>query len=705
VLLSGKPAARLIALPSGRLAKWPVVVIWALIVVGVFPLAGKLSDAVTDGSSAELPRGAESTQVSALTDRFPDGQISTGILIYTRAEGVTAADRAKAEADRTALAPLAAAPIPPVAPSADGKALMVTVGLTDDDTLTDTAEKVRTRMETALPDGLQARLTGPAGGALDSSEMFAQADATGLIVTVVVVTLLLLLIYRSPVLWLLPLVNAFLALQLANAMAYLLAEHAGMFVAPGAASILTVLCFGVSTDYALLLLARYREELRRHPDRHVAMAVALRRAVPAIAASAATVGLGLLALLAADMGFNYSLGPVGAIGIAAGLAAMVTLLPALLVILGRWVFWPVIPRYGSAETAHRSAWGRIGDKVAVRPRLVWVASTLVLGTIALAALSIDTGLDDEHVTTTTPASAEGQRMVTAHYPAGRTRPVQVITEAAAAETVAARLRAVPGVAEVRPATPSTYGSLARVDAVLRDPPDSPAAAAAVDRVRAALQGVPDANARVGGSTAQDLDIARAQGHDRRVVIPLVLAVVLGVLILLLRSLIAPLLLVASVVLSYFTALGGSWLIFNHLLGFPAVDVQVALMGFLFLVALGVDYNIFLVSRIREETARHGHREGVLRGLAVTGGVISSAGLVLAATFGSLGMLPLVLFVEMGLLVSLGVLLDTFLVRSVMVPALALDLGRLFWWPSRLARRDATAVEPAEPAERPVPSTR
>ncbi|WP_312882141.1 MMPL family transporter [Actinomadura alba] len=231
-----------------------------------------------------------------------------------------------------------------------------------------------------------------------------------------------------------------------------------------------------------------------------------------------------------------------------------------------------------------------------------------------------------------------------------------------------------------------------------------AAAASVDRVRTALRGVPEANARVGGSTAQDLDIARAQGHDRRVVIPLVLAVVLGVLIVLLRSLVAPLLLVASVVLSYFTALGGSWLIFNHLLGFPAVDVQVALMGFLFLVALGVDYNIFLVSRIREETARHGHRDGVLRGLAVTGGVISSAGLVLAATFGSLGALPLVLFIEMGLLVSLGVLLDTFLVRSVMVPALALDLGRLFWWPGRLAHRDA-AVEPAVPAEPSIPSTR
>ncbi|MBC6462200.1 MMPL family transporter [Actinomadura sp. HBU206391] len=680
------------------------------------PLAGMLSDAVTEQSSAELPRGAESTQVTELTDRFPDGKVASGVMIYARDSGVTAADRAKVEADRTALAPLAVEPIPQARPSADGKALMVVVGLADGDDLSDTAKKVRTQMETALPGGLRAELTGSAGRALDTSEMFASADATALIITVVVVTLLLLVIYRSPVLWLLPLVNAFLALQLANAIAYLLAEYAGMFVAPGAASILTVLCFGVSTDYALLLLARYREELRRHADRHEAMAVALRRAVPAIAASAATVGLALLALLAADMGFNYSLGPVGAIGIAAGLAAMITLLPALLVIFGRWVFWPMIPRYGSADTVHRSMWGRIGDKVAVRPRLVWVTSALILGTIALAALSIETGLDDEHHTTTTPGSAAGQRLVAAHYPAGQARPMQVIADAADAETVAARLRGVRGVAEVRSPRPSTDGTLARVDAVLSDPPDSPAAAASVDRARAALRDLPQAHARVGGATAQDLDIARTQGHDRRVVIPLVLAVVLLVLIVLLRALVAPLILIASVVLSYFTALGASWLIFKHLFGFPAMDVQVALMGFLFLVALGVDYNIFLVSRVREETVRLGHRDGVLRGLAVTGGVISSAGLVLAATFGTLGALPMVMFVEMGVLVALGVLIDTFLIRSIMVPALALDLGRLFWWPGRLARPITVSApeesgEPGEaaalgaPAERPAPLPR
>ena len=677
--LSSKFATRIAGLPCGRVSKWLVLVAWLAIVVLAVPLSGKLSGVVDDNSTAELPRGAESTRVAELADRFPDGEVTTAIVVYVRPGGITAADRAKVDADRRALASLAAQRIRPAAASADGAALLLAVPL-NDDSLSDHAAKVRTLAGENLPAGLDAKLTGPAGNELDATEAFEGLDAKILLVTVAVVALLLLFTYRSPVLWLLPLLGVGVALQVANAGAYLLAEHAGMLVASGTASILTVLVFGVGTDYALLLLARYREELRRQPDRHVAMAVALRRAGPAITASAATICLALLCLLAANMGFNFALGPAAALGVLAGLIAMVTLLPATLVILGRWVFWPAIPRCGTADVAHRSVWGRIGGRVARRPRLVWIGTALALGVVALGALGIRTGLDNEHRIKTTPDSVIGQGLLADHYPAGQSRPIQVVADAPAAAAVTASLGQVPGVAEVRPAEPSTDGRLVKVAAVLTDPAGSVAAAATVDRVRDVMHTVPGAHALVGGSPAGTVDQDRAQAHDRRVVIPLVLAVVFLVLLLLLRSLVAPLLLIATVVLSYFAALGASWLLFTHLFTFPALDVQVALMGFLFLVALGVDYNIFLVSRIREEAMHHGHHAGVLRGLAATGGVITSAGLVLAATFGVLAVLPLVFLIEVGVLVALGVLLDTFLVRSVLVPALALDVGPWFWWP-------------------------
>jgi putative drug exporter of the RND superfamily len=343
-----------------------------------------------------------------------------------------------------------------------------------------------------------------------------------------------------------------------------------------------------------------------------------------------------------------------------------------------------VPSYGTADVAHRSVWGRIGGRVARRPRLVWVGTALALSVVALGALGIRTGLDNEHRITSTPDSVVGQRLLADHYPAGQSRPIQVVADAPTAAAVTARLRKVPGVAQVRPAEPSTDGRLVNIDAVVTDPAGSAAAAATVDRVRAALHTIPGAHALVGGSPAGTVDQDRAQAHDRRVVIPLVLAVVFLVLLVLLRSLVAPLLLIATVVLSYLAALGASWLLFTHLFKFPALDAQVALMGFLFLVALGVDYNIFLVTRIREEAIHHGHHAGVLRALAVTGGVITSAGLVLAATFGALAVLPLVFLIEIGLLVALGVLLDTFLVRSVLVPALALDVGPQFWWPGGTA---------------------
>ncbi|QKW34689.1 MMPL family transporter [Actinomadura sp. NAK00032] len=672
-----------------RLLTWAVLLTWIVVTVLAAPLAGRLSDVVQAKSSAELPRGAQSTEVDELVSRFPGGELAPGVIAYVRPAGLTPADRAKAEADRRALAPLAAGPIGRPVPSADGEALMLTVPLPDDDALTDRAERLRDRAFSNAPPGLDVRLAGPAGATLDIGDAFEKVDKPVLIATVALVAVVLLLTYRSPVLWLLPIVNAAIALQVTGAVVYLLGEHAGLYVADGTSTILNALVFGVSTDYALLLLARYREELRRHPDRHDAMRAALRRAAAPIAASAATVSLGLLCLLAARMGFNYALGPIGAIGVAGGLLVVMSLLPALLVVLGRWVFWPRIPRYGDAPSG-RGAWDRAGHRIAARPRLVWVGGLAVLGALAAACLGISTGLDRAHFLTSTPSSAIGEKLLAQHYPGGQGRPLQVITERP--DAVTAALRDASGVARVGAPQASSDGRLTRFDVVLTAAPDSAAAKRTVRDLRAA---VPDA--LFGASTAAEIDLADAQAHDRKVVIPLVLAVVLLVLIVLLRALVAPLLVVATVVASYFAALGASWLLFRYAFGFPALDIQVALMGFLFMVALGVDYNLFLVSRIREEAGRAGHRAGVLRGLGVTGGVISSAGLVLAATFGVLGAMPVTMMVQIGVLVSLGVLLDTFFVRSVIVPALALDTGPRFWWPARSTPAAKPHDRPKEPA--------
>ncbi|WP_329519835.1 MMPL family transporter [Spirillospora sp. NBC_01491] len=691
MLLSRKLPGRLPGLPSGRRAKWAVLLLWVALVAIAVPYAGKLSDVVQSKSASELPRGADSTRVEELNPRFRGGELAPGIVVYARAGGLTAADRAKAEADRRALSPIAAGRIGTAAPSKDGEALLLTVPLADDGALTSHAEKVRDQADLNAPPGLRTELTGPAGNALDMGDAYGKVDSTLLIITALLVMLVLLVTYRSPLLWLLPLLSAAVSLQVTSAVVYLLGKHAGLYVADGMSAILNALVFGVTTDYALLLLARYREELRGHEDRHAAMRAALRRATAPIVASAATVSLGLLCLLAARMGFNYALGPIGAIGVLGGLVVVMSLLPALLVILGRWVFWPRIPRFGDPAPARAGVWERIGRAIGPRPRLVWIGCLAVLGALAAGALGVHTGLDREHFLTSTPSSMTGQRLAAAHFPGDRSRPLRIIADAPAGPALTAAVAAVPGVEHVGPAVPSADGRLVGTEAVLADASDSPAAERTVREVRRALAAVP--GAVVGGGAASELDLAAAQDHDRRVVIPLVLAVVLLVLMVLLRALVAPLLVMATVVASYFAALGGAWLLFRHAFGFPALDVQVALMGFLFMVALGVDYNLFLVSRVREEAARAGHRAGVLRGLAVTGGVISSAGLVLAATFGVLGVMPVTFMVQVGVLVSLGVLLDTFLVRSIMVPALALDAGRLFWWPGRLVHtRDRTHAQ-------------
>jgi RND superfamily putative drug exporter len=674
---------------------------WIVVVAVAGPLAGKLNGAQQNDSSAWLPKNAESTQVVELAKRFAPSDVFPALVVYERAGGpVTAADRVKVAADARRFAgvkDVTGKVLGPL-PAQDGRALQVVVPIrvaeegNGWEELTPRIEELRS-IARADTGGLGVYVTGPAGYFADFAEVFSGFDSTLLYITAVIVIVILLVTYRSPVLWLLPLSCVFVALTAAQAVIYLLARNGGLTVNGQSAFILTVLVFGAGTDYALLLTARYREELRRHPDRHQAMAVALGRAAPAIIASGATVILSLLCLLVAELASTRSLGPVMAFGVAVGLLAMLTLLPALLVIFGRWVFWPRRPTLGSAEPTERGLWARIGVGVARRPRLVWVVTAVVLGALALGVTGLDAnGLQSKDSFRTRPEAVTGEVVLARHFAAGAGNPVQVIGTAAAAGQLRSALAGTTGVTNVT--RPVVSDGLAYLEGTLTASADSQAGYATVDRLRSSVHAIAGADAKVGGGSAVNLDIQRATGHDRNLVVPLVLVVVLVILALVLRAIVSPLLLVATVVLSFAAALGVSALAFDHLFGFAGADPAFPLWTFVFLVALGTDYNIFLMTRVHEESKQHGTRRGALIGLAATGGVITSAGIVLAGTFAALGTLPLVFITEIGFAVAFGVLLDTFVVRSVLVTALNLDVGRWIWWPSRLYRkRDVGLGEP------------
>jgi RND superfamily putative drug exporter len=693
---------------AGRRAKWVVVAFWLIIAALAGPLAGKLTSAESNDAQNWLPASAESTQVLQLQSRAQSPEVLAAVVVYDRPSGITAADRAKAAADAGEFAQVPGvidAQITGPGIARDGQAIQTIVPVNVGTDGWQAAAHAAGQLRAIAHDGghgLAAHVTGPLGMAADSSDAFAGIDSTLLYAALAVVIVLLLVTYRSPVLWLLPVISVGVALVGAQALIYLLARHAGLTVNAMAAGILSVLVFGAGTDYALLLTARYREELRRHADRHEAMAVALRRAGPAIIASAGTVGLALLALMVAELNSTSGMGPVLAIGVGVALAAMLTLLPALLVIAGRWVFWPARPAFGSAEPTASGLWARAGRAIAVRPRITWVSTVVLLGVLALGITGLNaSGLSNAESFRGQPESVSGERVLARHFPAGAGQPVIVVGDAAAGGRLAAAFREVPGVTNVT--APQVAAGHAYLQGTLTAPPDSPAANATIDRARDALHAVPGANAKVGGNTAINLDIQRAAAHDRDVIIPLTLAIVLLILMALLRALVAPFILLATVVLSFGAALGVSALVFDHVFGFAGADTSFPLFVFVFLVALGIDYNIFLMTRVREEAQRSGPRRAALTGLAATGGVITSAGVVLAGTFAVLGTLPVTALAELGFAVAFGILLDTIVVRLVLVTALNLDLGGWMWWPGKLAR-EPQAQAPAPEHEIPPVQT-
>jgi putative drug exporter of the RND superfamily len=691
---TGGPGGRLARFASGATSKWLILGFWLVVFVLALSPAGKLTGAQENDAVSWLPGDAESTSVLRDSAAFQSSDEIPAVVVYERTGGATNGDVAAVAAQMKQFADVDGVQRDPVGPipSADKRALQVLVpidaGSGGWEALGTAVDEIRAITDDG-PAGLSVHITGPGGFAADSSEAFAGIDGKLLYSAVGVVVVILLLTYRSPILWMLPVFSAVVSLMVAQAAVYFLATKADLTVNAQSAGILTVLVFGAGTDYALLLVARYREELRRHEDRHEAMAFALHRSGPAIFASGSTVIAGMLCLLLASMNSTQGLGPVAAVGIAVALLVMLTLLPALLVIMGRWFFWPLRPSYGSADHTETGVWARVGQRIARAPRRTWVVTALVLAIASIGLLRLDAnGLQNKDSFYGTPDSVVGAEVLAEHFPAGSGQPVVVIAAKDAAGAVRTAFAGTDGIEDV--SDPVYEGDLAFLQGTLSDRPDSQAAKDTVDRVRATVHTVPSDGAEVGGGTAIALDTLRASSSDTRVIIPVVLLVVFLILMLLLRALVAPLVLVGTVVLSFGAALGISALIFRHLFHFAGADSSLPLFVFVFLVALGIDYNIFLMTRVHEEAKVVGTRTGALVGLAATGGVITSAGLVLAGTFAVLGTLPVVSFAEIGIAVALGVLLDTIIVRAVLVTALNLDLGPRMWWPSALARTDGSS---------------
>ncbi len=655
-------------------------------------LAGALIAGLGEGerertSLDALPAGFDSTQGTELRDALPDEGAATAVVLWTSDEAELGGDAVGAITEQAgALGAVPSGPQGPVTVSEDGTAALAVVPV-ESTSATENADRVEELRDTLgedVPDGVTSQVTGPAAVEADLSAVFDGANTNLLLTTAGVVALLLLLTYRSPVLWLIPLTVVGVADRLAAILATQSLALVDVAWDESTVGILSVLVFGAGTDYALLLISRYRDELRSHESRHVAMSVAVRRTAEAVLSSATTVVLGLLTLLLSVVPTTRGLGLACAIGVVVAAAFALLVLPAALVLFGRWVFWPRVPHVGEAALVDTdSFWHKVGARVARRPAAFVTGTLVVLAVMAIGVLRIDTGLEQAEQFLVEPEAISASVRLGESFPAGVSDPAQILTKADAEELIGA-VEATDGVER---ATINQGGDgITQIDAVLAAGSGTTEARATIEVLRAAVEPFDDTH--VTGTEASAIDQGEGATRDRLLILPLILALVLGALFVLLRAVVAPLLLVATVLATYAASMGVSWWIFTGPLGFSALDSSVPLLAFLFLVALGVDYNIFLVTRAREEAHLHGSRGGMLRALTATGGVITSAGILLAAVFAVLGVLPLVVLAQLGTIICIGVLLDTLIVRTVLVPALAFRLGDRFWWPRKVHRPTA-----------------
>ncbi|GAA4375827.1 MMPL family transporter [Nocardioides caricicola] len=694
---------------TGRITKWIVLAAVIVVTMLLAPLAGKLTSVQNNEAESWLPESAESTQAIKELEAFQDPNDLVTTIVYYKESGLTEEDLAEIESHGPEIAEIEGVSnvitpqtaeeqgIPAPYVSEDGQVAKLDFTINRGDELWEDMPGVRDDVsELASIDGVEVYVAGAGGTTADQAAAFAGMDGRLLLITLCAVILILLVSYRSPVLWALPIFCAVVSLGIAMGLLYLLAKYADMTINGQTQFIMTVLVIGAGTDYALLLVARYREELRRHEDRHEAMAFALHRAAPAIFASASTVVVGLLCLMFAELNSTAGLGPANAVAVAVTFVVMVTLLPALLVICGRWVFWPFIPRFGSDEPTESGFWARTGNRIAPRPRVVWIFTTIALLIVALGALRLDTsGIpnDETYVAGQEVESVDGNAILVEHGLVDASSPVQVVANTDQAEAVVESMAGIEGIQE--PAIVAEEDGTSLILANLTADPLDQASIEAVHEVRDAVHSVEGADALVGGWTAVTIDVEEASARDNKVVIPIMLLAVMLILMGLLRALASPLILIGTVILSFAAALGISGVVFDLVFDRPNTDPGFPLYAFVFLVALGIDYNIFLMTRVREETVGNGTRRGSLIALASTGGVITAAGIVLAATFGALATMPLTFALQIGTTIALGVLLDTMIVRSVLVTAINLDLGGKIWWPSALDRKPPV-VPPKDP---------
>ena len=691
---------------SGRRTAW-IVLVGTIVAVGLlFSLLPK--NAGADFPSTGLPTSSQAAQVDAALAKFPSAEQTAAILVWSRGDSpLTTADRTAITERTTALGELSTAPRA-TAPqfSKDGTAAISVVPLSTksvDKDVSGTAKSLRTAAAANLPTGLDSYLTGGVGFQADITNAFAGADFKLLLVTVIVVAVLLIVTYRSPVLWIVPLAVVGTADGLAGAVVSALAKPFGIALDASVSGILSVLVFGAGTNYALLLVARYREELLKIEDRSVAMLTAVKSAGPAIAASGGTVALSLITLLFAELAGNRALGFACAIGVVVAILFALIVLPAALVVCGRGLFWPFVPRVREVSAVLKDGfWTRLGRGVSRRPIVITVLSVAVVGVLSLGLSGFSVGLSQTDQLLGNPESVVAQKIVDKSFSAGLTSQTTVLAPkdaAADATTIAKNTRGVDSVAPRESAN-----GLTQLAVSLTSAPGSDAAFATITRLRSAYadESGPVGKTIVGGRDATALDTLTTSQRDQDLIIPIILAIVFVILAILLRSLIAPVLLIASVLATFFASLGAANWIFTHLLGFPAFNTNVILFAFLFLVALGVDYNIFLTTRAREERVLHGTSEGMIRALSSTGAVITSAGILLAAVFAVLGVLPVVALTQIGVIVCIGVLFDTLVIRTVLVPAMVFITKDFFWWPShRRAHKHTAPQQPSASAEPPV----